>query len=76
MKKLKNRVLAEGEVTGHAHRVTVDVFEDDQGNKHFAGETDVTHEEHGKITLPNKKWVSGRVLEYDHFAEEARNVTD
>lgn len=75
-KKLDDKVLAYGEVTGHAHRVTVDVYEDEKKLRYFEGETIVTHEEHKPISLPNKEWVSGRVLEYDHFAEEARNVAD
>lgn len=76
MKKLDKRVLAEGEVTGHAHRVEVDVFEDEQGLRHFQGRTPLTHEEHKRIEIPSGKWVSGRVREYDHFSEEARNVID
>lgn len=77
-KKLDKRILAEGEATGHAHRVGVDVYEDDKfpGVLFFDGKTTVTHEEHKPITLPDKKWASGKVREYDHFAEEARNVQD
>jgi hypothetical protein len=37
---------------------------------------DLTHEEHNKITIPPGDYRIGRVLEYDHFAEEARIVQD
>lgn len=79
-KKLDRRVLAEGEATGHAHRVTVDVYEEDDGLRSFAGPTTVTHEEHTPIDVPalpkDEDYLSGRAVEYDHFAEEARRVTD
>jgi len=75
-KKLEEKVLAHGEVTGHAHRVTVDVYEDEEKYKYFSGKTRVTHEEHGKIEIPEGTWVSGQVQEYDHFENEARAVRD
>lgn len=79
MKKIDS-ILAEGEVTGHAHRLTVktDVMERDDGVREFAIDTDVdlVHEEHGTVTLPAQEYESGIVREYDHFAEEARQVAD
>ena len=75
MKKLDKQILADGESTGHAHRVNVDVFE--EGNeRYFEGPTIVTHEEHRLIPLEKKAWVSGIKQEYDHFAEEAKQVQD
>ena len=76
MKKLDEKVLAHGEITGHAHRVTVDVYEGDDKLRHFSGATRVTHEEHGAIDIPVGEWVSGQVREYDHFAEESKTVRD
>ncbi len=38
--------------------------------------TDLTHEEHNKITLPPGEYEIGIVREYDHFLEEARQVAD
>lgn len=38
--------------------------------------TDLTHEEHNKITIPPGEYEIGIVQEYDHFAEEARQVVD
>lgn len=75
-KKIAGGVLAEGEVTGHAHRVGVAVYETEIGTREFDGATTVTHEEHGPITLPDRKWASGRVREMDHYAEQAREVMD
>ena len=36
----------------------------------------VTHEEHGVIDLPVGTYRVRKVREYDHFAEEAREVQD
>ena len=80
MKKLKESVLAEGEVTGHAHRLpeNVEVFESDAGERSFSVQTEVplSHEEHGCILIPPGDYVSDKVVEYDHFAEQARRVAD
>lgn len=76
-RKIDNGVLAEGEVSGHSHRVGVAVIEDtDTGLREFHGPTEVTHEEHGTIALPDLDLVSGRGLEWDHFEEEARQLQD
>lgn len=75
-RKKLGRVLAEGEVTGHAHRVEVDVFEGVDGTREFEGATTVTHEEHKPVSLEPKEWASGPVREFDHLLEEARQVRD
>lgn len=79
-KKLDKPVLAEGEVTGHAHVLDadVDVYETEKGTREFdlGKETVVRHEEHKPITLPKKNYTSDRVVEYDSYAEEARRVAD
>ena len=78
MKKVENNVLADGETTGHAHRLTkTDVFELDNGVRIFdsCGDT-LVHEEHGLIELPAGEFASDKVLEYDHFLEEAKKVRD
>ena len=75
-KKLDEKVLAIGEATGHAHRVTVDVYEQEDKTRTFLGPTTVTHEEHRPVVLPQKEFASGIVVEYDHFAEEVKNVQD
>lgn len=79
-KKLKHKILAEGEHTGHKHQLTIgegELYEDD-GTLYLHCETKcvITHEEHGKVTVPIGDYKIGIVREYDHFAEEARNVQD
>lgn len=72
-------VLAEGEATGHAHKVEDDIalFEKD-GTLYVGSEEGFTveHEEHGAITVEKGTYEIGNVQEYDHFAEEARAVVD
>ena len=72
-------VLADGEVTGHAHVIEDNIKMVEVNGVLFIGcESDVTvkHEEHGAITIPAGNYQIGIVQEYDHFAEEARNVVD
>lgn len=84
MKKAKNSkrlVLAEGEVTGHAHVIEEGVRKADKnadGTISFAlsEPRELVHEEHGTITIPPGEYRSGKVLEYDHAAEEAKQVAD
>lgn len=81
--RVERRVLAEGEVTGHAHRLTedadVEVYEH-EGTLFLRvgpGSASLNHEEHGVGVLPaGVLGEVGRVQEYDHFAEEARAVRD
>jgi hypothetical protein len=73
-------VLAEGEATGHAHEVIgdgVEVYEHD-GVLYLSAPNGgtVKHEEHKTITVPPGNYRVGIVQEYDHFAEEARQVRD
>lgn len=79
-RKLNHLTLAYGEATGHHHTVTkgeAELYEHD-GTLFLraAEEVKVTHQEHGTITLPKGNYKIGRVQEYDHFAEEAREVMD
>lgn len=80
--KAGNIILAEGEVTGHAHRITqvagVTFREGADGMFYLANpkELSVTHEEHHTVTIPPGTWRVRKVREYDHFAEEARAVAD
>ena len=77
----KDGVVAEGEATGHAHRVSdiqaAMVLE--HGENMFINAPDgttITHEEHKPITLPPGKYKVGIVQEFDHFEEESRRVQD
>ena len=76
-RKRFGNVLAEGEHTGHAHRVTVEVYEGEaDATREFEGATTVTHEEHHPLTLPDGQWVSGQVQEFDHIEQALRTVRD
>lgn len=81
LKKIKTNVLQEGEHTGHAHRLFGDgftVFQDKEKVKYLRIVEPIMlkHEEHREIQLPAGDYVIGIVREYDHMAEEARNVQD
>lgn len=82
MKKLNHLILAEGEVTGHAHRATSGVLYDNEGVLVLepAWDTSVTHEEHHETPLL-REVISGPVSvgivqEFNHAEMEARNVVD
>jgi hypothetical protein len=79
-KKPRGYVLADGEVTVHAHVIEeeVDLIEKD-GVLYLGVKGDAVtlkHEEHGHIQVPRGNYEVGIVKEYDHFAEEARSVAD
>ena len=74
--KLKKKVLAEGEQTGHAHIIDIDVYEREDKVKEFDGETTIQHQEHKPIKLPNNKWASDQVLEYDYTKDMVHKVID
>ena len=65
-------VLAEGEVTGHAHAIRdeVECFITPAGVRMVRAGAPFTvwHEEHKPITVPAGIWEIGIVQEYDHFA--------
>jgi len=74
-------VLAEGETTGHAHRIAEVagvVFKEKDGMFYLENrnELKVNHEEHKTVFIPPGTWRIRKVQEYDHFAEEARAVAD
>jgi len=81
-KPLPHLTLATGEATGHAHTVTTgdaELYCDEAGNITLgvkSASAVVTHQEHGTVTLPRGKYKIRKVVEYDHFAEEAREVRD
>ena len=80
-KKLNHLTLAEGEATGHHHTITegdAELYEH-EGTMYLrvnSEEATITHQEHGAVTIPKGDYIVKRVREYDHFAEEARNVAD
>jgi hypothetical protein len=70
LKKVQDRIVAHGEITGHAHRVPdmdgVAVLENEQGDKFINATTDwtITHDEHGPILLEEGIWEARRQREY------------
>lgn len=74
-------VLAEGETTGHMHRIaqreSVEMMEA-QGRVFLrvAQPVDLVHEEHKTMTIDPGIYEIDRVKEYDPFAEEIRRVQD
>jgi hypothetical protein len=88
LKKLKHTVLAEGEATGHAHRMGGGVLYEDAAIRDDDGplrllELDssqpLTHEEHDAQQIPQSptgRYRIGGVIEADPFGEEARRVAD
>lgn len=76
-KRLDHTILAHGEVTGHFHLATGDgVALYDDFTLEAPHGAEVTHQEHNPITLPPGNYTRLIVREFDHFAEEARNVAD
>ena len=79
-RKAGRAIVAFGEHTGHAHEVigeSVTVLEHD-GTLYLSaphGGT-IKHEEHKAFEIPPGDYTIGIVREFDHFAEEARNVRD
>ncbi|MDA8113967.1 MAG: hypothetical protein M0Z43_04470 [Acidithiobacillus sp.] len=83
-KKINSRVLAEGEVTGHAHRLTgeVDVYEDTDGTLYLVptDTTTIEHEEHTEIpsrVLPDHDHAAIRIQrEWNPYRRAAERVRD
>lgn len=78
-KKLDHLVLAEGEVTGHAHRITAGEAElyEEKGVLYLrvnSEEASLTHEEHKEILLPKGDYEIKIQREYS--PEGWRNVAD
>lgn len=75
-------VFAEGEHTGHAHRVAdvdaLDMYEDAAGTVwvRVREEARITHEEHHAQTIAPGIYEIGIVREIDPFSEEIREVMD
>ena len=77
----KGIVLADGEISGHLHLIedtdVVTLFEDN-GRKYLKIDepASVSHDEHKTIEMDAGEYEIRIVQEYDHFAEEAREVRD
>lgn len=76
---VRGHVLAEGEATGHAHRVDAgDLFVAKDGKHYLRLElpATVTHEEHDPVALEPGIYEVDRVREVDPFSEEIRYIAD
>lgn len=75
-------ILAEGEMTGHAHRLTGDPNQlkvREKRNVTYMSLTipmPLTHEEHKTIEIPFGIWKLTFEKEYDYFLEEIKQVED
>jgi len=81
MKELKTNKLAEGEATGHTHKVIGDGFrllekEDTSLILESSKKVKIEHEEHHPIELPPGVYERSIVKEYDHAEEETKIVID
>ncbi len=81
MKKINGAVLADGKVTGHAHRLAdqaIEVWETEEATRIFSltEDTALNHEEHNTITLPAQDYECGIVREYDPLEDGIREVQD
>ena len=75
----KKRTLAYGEVSNHSHVLERTEVAGGEINKLFTIEKTpdrLVHEEHGVIEIPVGDYMSGKVVEYDHFKEETKRVQD
>jgi hypothetical protein len=84
----RDGIIAEGEVTGHHHRLgnlkkaVVLVAKDWAGKvtamfvRVFNEGADVVHEEHGTIHLPPGDYRVNQAREYDYLSESERQVAD
>ena len=82
--KEPNLILAHGE-SGHTHVVFEGLAQifllngTSEGKRVLEVLSDyafLKHEEHKGFKVPKGTWEIGRVMEYDHFKEEAREVMD
>ena len=69
-KKLSHLTLAEGEVTGHSHRITTgnaELYEKDATIylKVLSETATLTHEEHKAIKIPQGNWMVNIQREYE-----------
>lgn len=73
-------VVAEGEVTGHCHKVVSKLNVWEFGGDRFLvieeNNANITHEEHGKHPIEPGTYKIGIQMEYDPFSEQINKVVD
>ena len=81
MKVKEDKIVAEGEATGHMHRAIAEdatVYVDKDGEIFLSTEsgTDVTHQEHHTVSIPKGDYDIKIVREYDPLENEVHKVRD
>ena len=84
LKKKTDGVLAYGEQTGHAHKITNNIsdcesYVDENGDIYIRSENEIVvgHDEHDNIILPANKWVCvSRQVEYNPLEKSRQRVAD
>ena len=79
--ELNHLILAEGEVTGHCHKIVqgmakLVMIRNIMYLKVLSDYAKLWHDEHREINIPEGIYEVRKVVEYDHFLEEARKVKD
>jgi hypothetical protein len=77
-------VLAEGEVTGHHHRIAlrplVELLEGEEGRRFLVNNSksavELLHEEHNPIVIEPGIYEVGAIHEMDHLAQMEREIGD
>ena len=82
-KLIRSGVIAEGEVTGHAHRIAclddaqlIDIGEGQLMLKVGPKGVSIVHEEHSKVNVPPGNFEIVIDREYDYIADMERQVQD
>lgn len=78
-KKLYHLILAQGEVTGHAHRISqgqAELYEKDGilYLKVLSPTALLTHEEHHQVSIPHGNWLVRIQREYDSLERAKTNI--
>lgn len=83
-KELSELIVAEGENTGHAHKITGKII--NFVPKHsrrtetivfeLLEDAVISHEEHNSFTMPAGTYYIEQVREWDHFDNTSRRVVD
>lgn len=84
LKKVKSAILAEGEATGHYHKLTAkpntkfSIRTADNGDKYLklGDEAELTHQEHNTITLNPGLYLMQHEREFNYFEKKERQVYD
>jgi len=78
-KKQASPIIKLGTASGHAHVVSEGILYLDEKNHMFLAatkDTKIKHDQHPEIDIRPGYYVITSLKEYDHFAEEAREMVD